>query len=211
MRAILSAFVSIVKIMEENFSPQQSLQLIDSMIKKVRSDIGANRFYFLFWGWLTFLAIITQFFLKVVVNYRHHYLVWLSVIPAVIVTVIHSRRGHQSRYNTYVGDSMKYLWLGIGVSFFVLSLIISNTPGGWLIAYPFFILFYGLGTFVSGMFLKFRPLIIGGIFNWVLACICVLLPYDYQLLIAAAAILTSYIIPGHIIQVNPNQHGRKTT
>jgi hypothetical protein len=189
--------------MEENFSPQQSLQLIDSMIKKVRSDISANRVYFLFWGWLTFLSILIQFFLKVVVNYQHHYLVWLSVIPAAIFTIVYSNRKGPNHYSTYVGDSMKHLWMGIGISFFVLSLIISNTRGGWLIAYPFFILFYGLGTFVSGMFLKFKPLIIGGIFNWVLACICVLLPYDYQLLVAATAILTSYIIPGHIIQSNP--------
>lgn len=179
------------------------------MIKKVRNDIGANRFYFLFWGWLTFFAILTQFFLKVLVQYRHHYLVWLSVIPAVIITLIYANRRHGHSYSTYVGDSMKHLWLGIGVSFFVLSLIISNTKGGWLIAYPFFILFYGLGTFVSGRFLKFRPLVIGGMINWALACVCVFLPYDYQLLIAAAAILTSYIIPGHIIQANANSHGRE--
>jgi hypothetical protein len=190
--------------MEENFSPQQSLQLIDSMIKKVRSDIGANRFYFLFWGWLTFLSLLTQFLLKVVLQYRHHYLVWLTVIPAVIITIIRANRSSQRRYSTYVGDSMKQLWMGIGISFFVLSLIISNTQGGWLIAYPFFILFYGLGTFVSGMFLKFRPLIIGGVFNWVLACICLFLPYDYQLLIDATAILTSYIIPGHILHPHRN-------
>jgi hypothetical protein len=188
--------------MEENFSPQQSLQLIDSMIRKVRSDIGANRFYFLFWGWLTFLAILTQFVLKVVVGYRHHYLVWLAIIPAVIITIVRSGKAQRRDYSTYLGDSMKFLWMGIGISFFVLSIIISYTKGGCLIAYPFFILFYGLGTFVSGMFLKFRPLIIGGVFNWVLACICVFLPYDYQLLIAAVAILTSYIIPGHIIQPN---------
>ena len=189
--------------MEENFSPQQSLQLIDTMIRKVRSDVSANRFYFLFWGWLAFLAILSQFFLKVVLHYRHHYLVWTAIIPAVIFTIFYANRRNRRRtYSTYVGDSMKYLWLGIGVSFFVLSFVISNSNGGWLIAYPFFILFYGLGTFVSGMFLKFKPLIIGGVFNWVLACICVLLPYDYQLLTAAAAILTSYIIPGHLLQFN---------
>lgn len=188
--------------MEENFSPQQSLQLIESMINKAKGDISANRFYFLFWGWLTFLAILLQFFLKVVLHYRHHYLVWLVVIPAVAVTVFYSRRAHHKTYSTYVGDSMKYLWTGIGISFFILSFIISNSAGGWLVAYPFFILFYGLGTFVSGMILKFKPLIIGGVFNWLLACICVVLPYDYQLLIAAAAILTSYIIPGHILQPN---------
>ncbi|HEY0040508.1 MAG TPA: hypothetical protein VGB71_07590 [Flavisolibacter sp.] len=186
--------------MEENFSPQQSLQLIESMIKKVRSDIGANRFYFLLWGWTTFFAILSQFFLKVFIEYQHHYLVWLCVIPVIIITNVRSKKNSREKHSTYVGESMKHLWIGLAFSFFVLSIIISFSPGGWYIAYPFFILFYGLGTFVSGMFLKFRPLIIGGIFNWILACICVLLPYDYQLLVAAAAILTSYIIPGHIIE-----------
>lgn len=189
----------LMNYMEEDFSPQQSLQLIESMIKKVRSDISHNRFYFLFWGWLSFLAILTQFFLKVVLEYKHHYYAWFCIIPAVIITIIRSNKDNRKTYSTYVGDSMKYLWTGIGISFGVLSFIISNSAGGWLISYPYFIMFYGLGTFVSGRFLKFRPLIIGGIFNWVLACICVKLPYDYQMLTAAAAILTSYIIPGHLI------------
>ena len=186
--------------MEDNFSPQQSLQLIESMIKKVRTDISRDRFYFLLWGWTAFGAILMQFVLKVFVKYPYHYLVWLSVIPAIIITNIRSYKQEKESHSTYVGDSMKHLWIGLGISFFILSIIITFSPGGWYIAYPFFILFYGLGTFVSGMFLKFKPLVIGGIFNWLLACICVFLPYDYQLLVAAAAILTSYIIPGHIIQ-----------
>jgi hypothetical protein len=44
----------------------------------------------------------------------------------------------------------------------------------------------------------------------VLACLCVLLPYDYQLLVAATAILTSYIIPGHLIHTNPNLTWKKS-
>lgn len=193
--------------MEENFSPQQSLELIESMIKKVRNNIGDNRFYFLLWGWLTFAAILLQFVLKVVVSYRHHYLVWLAVLPAVLVTILKANKTHRSAPKTYVGESMGYLWMGMGISFFVLTFIISASIG-WLKAWPFFILFYGLGTFVSGMLLKFRPLVIGGISNWVLACVAVLLPYNYQLLIAAAAIMASYIIPGHIIKPTANDHGR---
>lgn len=194
--------------MEENFSPQQSLQLIESMIKKVRNNISENRFYFLLWGWLSFCAILIQFLLKVVIVYPHHYLVWLAVIPAAIITIIRAGKKDRSAPKTYVGENMGYLWMGIGISFFILTFIVSASIG-WMKAWPFFILFYGLGTFVSGMFLKFRPLVIGGIINWVLACVCVLLPYDYQLLIAALAILISYIIPGHIIKPTENSYGRE--
>lgn len=188
--------------MEENFSAQESLQLIQSMIAKARDNLGKNNFYFLLWGWVTFLAIITQFLLKVVFKWEHHYFVWLIVIPTVIVTIIYSsQKSKRSRIKTYIGESMSNLWIGIGISFFVLSFIISNSQQGWFFAYPFFILFYGLGTFVSGRILKFSPLVIGGIINWALAILCVYVDFDYQLLIAAAAILTSYIIPGHLLGI----------
>jgi hypothetical protein len=184
--------------MQENLSPQQSLQLIQSMIDKTRADMSENRFYFLLWGWLVFLSIICQFILKVVVHYQHHYFVWLLTFPAAIITFFYAKRQRRNAVRTYIGDSMSYLWLGVGVSFFILSFIIS-TGIGWLHAWPFMILMYGLGTFISGKILQFLPLVIGGIINWVLACVCVFFPYDYQILFAAAAILCSYIIPGHMI------------
>ena len=187
-------------IMENNFSPQQSLELIQSMINKTKSNLGENRFYFLLWGWLSFIAITGQFVLKVIFEYERHYLVWLLTLPAVIITVIYSSRKHSTpKVRTWVGDSMSYLWTGIGLSFFILSMIITNSNGGWLNAWPLFILFYGLGTFVSGRILQFSPLVIGGIFNWILALVSIFVHFDYQLLIAAAAILTSYIIPGHLL------------
>ena len=142
--------------MEENFSPQQSFQLIESMIRKVRCDISANRFYFLFWGWISFCAILGQFFLKVVIGYQHHYIVWLCVIPAVIITITHSSKDKEANHKTYVGDSMKYLWMGIGISFFVLSFIISRSTGGWYIAYPFFHSFLRTGNICVGHVLKIQ-------------------------------------------------------
>jgi hypothetical protein len=186
--------------MEENFSPQESLQLIQSMVNKAKANLSESRFYFLLWGWVAFLAIIAQFLLKVVFHWEHHYLVWLVVIPAVIITIVYSvKKSNRHRVRTYIGESMSYLWTGIGISFFILSFLITNSESGWYYGYPFFILFYGLGTFVSGRLLKFTPLVVGGIFNWVLAIACVYVAFDYQLLIAAAAILTSYIIPGHLL------------
>jgi hypothetical protein len=185
--------------MEEDFSPQQSLQVIQSMIRKTRNNLSENRFYFLLWGWVTFLCILGQFFLKVVVDYTHHYIVWLATFVTMFITIMHSRKRDRTS-RTYIGDSMSYLWTGVGISFFVLSIIISQLEGSWYNAYPFFILFYGLGTFVSGLMLQFKPLVIGGIINWILAIFCIWVHFDYQLLVAAAAILTSYIIPGHMIK-----------
>jgi hypothetical protein len=189
--------------MQENLSPQESLQLIQSMISKAKSNLEENRFYFLLWGWVTFAAIITQFLLKVVVRYQYHYAVWLITIPTAIATMVYiSRSASKENVRTYVGESMSHLWTGLGISFFVLSFIITNSKGGWVHAWPLFILFYGLGTFVSGRLLQFTPLVIGGIFNWALALAAIYVHFDYQLLLGAAAILTSYIIPGHLLKTH---------
>ena len=196
--------------MEENFSPQQSLQLIQSMIDKTRSNIADNRVYFLFWGWLTFIGIAGQFLLKVVVQYKHHYLIWLITIVGIAFTVIQSRREvKRQKVRTYIDEAMGFLWGGMGAAFFVLSFIINFLPvekSGWMYCYPFFILLYGLGTFVSGKILQFRPLVIGGLFNWLLACAAVFFSFDYQLLFAAAAILSSYIIPGYLLTQKQTIH-----
>ena len=188
--------------MQENFSPQQSLQLIQSMIAKTKSNIGANRYYFLLWGWLIFGAILLQFFLKVVVKYQHHYAVWLVTIVAVALTLMRTRQEGRG-VRTYIGESIGYLWMGMGITFFVLTFIISFSIG-WRHAWPFMILMYGTGTFISGKILQFRPMVIGGITNWVIAAACVFVPYDYQLLLAAAAIAGSYIIPAYKIKKQSN-------
>jgi len=187
--------------MQDNFSPQESLQLIQSMISKTKSNLQENRFYFLLWGWITFAAIVAQFILKVLVQYKYHYAAWLITIPAAIATVIYIFRSTKNEnVKTYIGESMSHLWTGLGISFFVLSFIIMNSKSGWAYAWPLYILFYGLGTFVSGRLLQFTPLVVGGIFNWALALASIYVHFDYQLLIGAAAILTSYIIPGHLLK-----------
>ena len=189
--------------MEEDFSPQQSIQLIQSMISRTKTNISGNRFNFLLWGWYTFIAMISQFILKVIVHYEHHYFVWLGTIPLTIITILHAvKRQRSEPAKTYIGESMKFLWTGIGVCFFILGFVISAAKEGWMYSYPFFIMLYGLGTFVSGRLLNFSPLIIGGIFNWILACVSAFVSFDYQLLCAATAILTSYIIPGHLLKTN---------
>jgi hypothetical protein len=185
---------------EENFSPQESLQLIQSMIAKTRRDMSDNSIYFLLWGWVTFAACAGQFILKNVVHYEKHYLIWLLVIPATILSAyLGMKENKKKEASTYIGDSMKYLWMGMGISYFVLSMILSKM--GWdTNIFPFFILLYGLGTFISGKLLQFTPMVIGGSLAWGLAILSTYFNYDYQMLFGAAAILISYIIPAYMLR-----------
>ncbi|HMK05477.1 MAG TPA: hypothetical protein VK489_14850 [Ferruginibacter sp.] len=185
---------------QENFSPQDSLKLIQNMIQKTRQEMGDNSKHFLLWGWLTFIACTGQFVLKTVFLYPKHYLVWLIIIPGAIFSAyIGMKEERRQKANTYVGEGMKYLWMGMGISFFVLSMILTRM--GWHTnVFPFFILLYGLGTFISGKFLQFKPLVYGGLAAWVLAIASGYFNYDYQILFGAAAILVSYIIPAYMLR-----------
>jgi hypothetical protein len=184
---------------QDSFTAMQSLELIRSMIEKTKDNISGNRFYFLLWGWITFFAVLGQFVLKVIVKYEHHYIVWLLIFVGIALSIGYSIREEKKRkVKTYVEENMSFLWTGMGISFLVLSILFIKI--GWQYCFPFFILMYGLGTFVSGRILKFAPLVIGGIIAWVLAAIAVWVPFDYQMIFAAMALLFSYIIPGHLIK-----------
>ncbi len=177
------------------------------MIDKTKKDLSDDSIYYLVWGWITFIACTGQFVLKHIVEYERHYLVWWLVIAGVIFSVWYGSRDDKSKkVKTYVGDSIKYLWIGMGIAYFVLSMIL--TKYGWdKIVFPFFIMLYGLGTFVSGNIIQFRPLVIGGVVAFALAISSAYVDYDYQMLFAAAAILVSYIIPAYMLrQKNKNAH-----
>ncbi len=193
---------------EENLSPQASLELIQSMIAKTRQGISDNSVHFLIWGWVTFVACIGQFILKNILNYQQHHLIWLLVFPAAIASAYMGVKQNKNRdATTYLGESMRYLWMGMGISYFVLAMILSrlgwNTP-----IFPFFILLYGLGTFISGKLLEFKPLEYGGLIAWVLAIASTFFNYDFQMLFGAAAILVSYIIPSYLLKIKVNKKNR---
>ena len=191
----------------EKFSPQDSLSLIQNMIAKTRQDMGDNSSYFLLWGWITLVACLGEYVLKNVFHYEKHYLVWLLIIPGVIISIyLGIKDKKKQRVNTYIGESMKYLWMGMGISYFVLCMILGRM-GSNANVFPFFMLLYGLGTFVSGQFLQFKPFIWGGVAAWALAITSAYFDYDYQMLFGAAAILVSYIIPAYMLRYkNKSSH-----
>ena len=80
-----------------------------------------------------------------------------------------------------------------------------SATNSWQYAFTYYILLYAIGTFVTGKLIRFRPLVIGGVINFVLASVSVRFSYDYQLLIGSLAILVSYIIPGHLLRMRYQQ------
>ena len=185
---------------DENFTPEESIRLIQNMIEKTRQRFSDRGHYFLLWGWCTFLAFLGQFVLHYFFKSPYHYMVWLIMFVCAFISIHWVRKeDRKKKAMTYVNESMRYLWTGLAITFFVFSLIFVKL--GWWNCYPFFITLYGVGTFISGKILQFKPLVWGGIISWILAAVCVWFRNDIQILFAAVSILVSYIIPGHLLKL----------
>lgn len=192
------------EIQEKDFSPEESLQLIRSMISKTKDAVAVDSFYFLFWGWLVFACCVVEYVLMVYFKYPHHSFVWWSMPVGGIISATYSaRQARIKRSMTYIEEALSYLWIAIGLSFFVL-VFVNVVSEAWKTAFTYYILMYAIGTFVSGKLIRFTPLVIGGILNFILAAVSIKFNFANQLLIGALAILISYIIPGHLLRLRYN-------
>lgn len=184
---------------DRDITPEESLKLITSMIETTKHTISDTSHFYLLWGWAVIIGCLLQFYLKVIANYPHHYYAWfVTVVAAVVHIFFIVRHGKREVVRTFISDANSYLWTSLGMSFIVLAFVFAKF--GWQYSFPIYILLYGIGTYVSGCFLKFRPFIIGGICCYIIAAITPYLQYDFQILITAFAILISYVIPGHLLR-----------
>lgn len=183
----------------KDFSPQESLLLIRSMIESTKSSIGDKSHFFLIWGYATMIGCLLQYFLMVVVQYERHYYAWFVTPLALLLHVIFIIKDkREQRVKTFISEANGYVWVIIGFSYLALGIVFSKI--GWQYCYPFYILLYGIGTYISGSLLKFKPMRFGGAFCLVLVAVAPYLNYGQQMLLSAFAILVSYIIPGHLLR-----------
>lgn len=73
----------------ENFSPKDSLQLIDQMINQAKNRFSENGFLYLLWGWLILFCSIGHFVLLKLKLVAHPEVIWASCWLAVIFQVIY--------------------------------------------------------------------------------------------------------------------------
>jgi hypothetical protein len=184
---------------ENEFSPEQSLRLITSMIETTKTSINDNSIYFLLWGWGILAACAVQYYMKAILNNPYNGLVWL-IIPVLVIAqifLVFKRRSKQ-RVKTFINDASSYLWTAIGFSFFTVFFVFGKI--GFEYCFPIYIIFYAIGTYVSGRLIRFKPLIIGGLICFPLAIITIYLDLNYRIIMLGLAILISYIIPGHLLR-----------
>jgi hypothetical protein len=196
---------------EIRMSEKESMELIASMINKAKGRVNENGTLYLLWGWLILICCLIQFAGLHFFNYANSYFIWFSTWILLIYQIFYIRKKRKgSTVKTYMREVNNYVWL---VFFICMMLVffIEMKLNAYYIFSPLLLVLYGMPTFLSGIILKFKPLIMGAICCWALSVLSVFTPFDYQLLLIALAIISAWIVPGYILKQNfkkRNSYGR---
>ena len=178
---------------------EKQLEFIDEMIATAKGNLADGSIYYLIWGWLVLIAAGINYYLLEYVELNNHWVAWpvLMSLGGVLSIVIGIRSSKKARVVSKIDKMIRYLWLGV----FITLIVILSAIGvvGPKAIYPVLMALYGLGTFVSGSFVNFKPLKIGAVAAWVCSSIAFYVGFSDQLILISVAIIFSYIIPGHLL------------
>lgn len=188
---------------ETSFSHAESLELIESMINKAKNRFNEDGFLYLLWGWVVLLCSVAEFIL-LRIQFEKHYLVWTVTWAAVIYQIFFLRRKRRKeKVRTYTDDIVKYVWITFIIMMFLAAVLIGAIQGAayYKLIDPLFLVLYGMPTFLSGIILRFKPLMWGGIGCWFLSVLCTVIPVEFHLLLVSAAMIIAWIVPGYLLRL----------
>jgi len=183
---------------EKLMTGEESLKVITAMINKTRVNVKQSSFHLLFWGWLIFACSITEFLLYKFTDFANAWYVWFFVIPGVFVSMIYGfTRGRKASVHTYAEGIYVWVWMAFLVASVVLFIVHSSQMES---VSKYILLIAAMPTFISGIILKFKPLIWGGITLWIFALAAHFGGDIISGLAVPAAMITGYLIPGYLLR-----------
>jgi len=182
---------------EPNLDPSESLKLITETISKTKEDLKEHGFCFMLWGWLIAIASISFYMLHHFTDFKYYFLPFpVLVAIGIVVTLLYYRR-RRDLSETYLTYYLKRMWIVLASCFIIV--VLANV---FQHHQPFMytILIGGIGTLVSGIVLRFRPLLVGGVLFLVAYIFSVDVQQQLIPLIQGIAVITGYLIPGYLLK-----------
>jgi len=187
----------------EKMTGEESLRIITEMINKTKINIRQSSFHLLFWGWLIFACSMSDYLLWKFTDFTHPFYVWILVVPGALVSIVYGFiTGRKEKVHTYADRLYMWTWMGFMISAIVLFIVQWQRMD--LVA-PYILMLAGFPTFLSGIILKFKPLVIGGIIFWLIAVIVSFAGPSVAPLGMPVAVITGYLIPGYMLK-NKTDH-----
>lgn len=205
---------------DKNLSGKESLELITQMINKAKNSYHDTGIGAMMWGAVIAVCSLVRLS-EIHFGYRLPFDIYLLTLAAIIPQIVISIKEKKKRkVKSYDDVYMDYLWLGFGISIFLLIHIsnnIFNEWGSWADEYknitgksasfsfyefvnPLFLMLYGMPTFVTGAACKFKPMLFGGLLCWVCCIIAVYTSIKVDLILVALSAIFAWLVPGILME-----------
>ena len=205
---------------EKQLTEKESLDLIAKMISKAKDSYHDTGIGAIMWGALIAVCSLVKLS-EIHFDYRLPFdiflLTFIAVIPQIFITI---REKKERKVKSFDDSYMDYIWLGFGICIFLMIVIINSVFHVWEpvateyrqltghrsafqfseFVSSFFLLLYGLPTFITGAACKFRPMLWGGLFCWICCIISIFTTIKIDLLLTAASAIMAWLIPGILME-----------
>jgi len=201
--------------MDKNvLTPEESFSIINKAISNFKMNYKERAKIFLLWGWVLTLASFSNFIIIRILNINEEYELvagkwefegllslgnWVLFILAgfIIQFFILRKIDKNKKVYSYLDTYLTKLWQVTAISCFVATLLCMKIG----IAPPsIMLLIAGIATTTSGLLIKFRPVVIGGMAFFILSIVTTFVSNEYIALIVGAAIICGYLIPGYLLK-----------
>jgi hypothetical protein len=183
---------------EKVLKPEESLQIIEKMIQRTQKNLHDSSFYFLLWGWIILIGNLGHIIMNRIPTIDKPYLIWLIVIPGIIANFIYGmKQGKKNCVRTHL-DRVNFLnWMSFLVGYAIV--IVFMKQFNYKVT-PLIFILAGNATFLTGIIIKFKPLIWGGIVFWLGVILQFVLPIEYVEFVSPVVIILGYLIPGYLLK-----------
>jgi hypothetical protein len=213
---------------DKQISEQESLQLITEMIQKAKRNFHESGTAAILWGAVVAVCGLVSF-AELQWGFDIGFDIWIVTLAAVLPQIFISiRERKQRKVLTHNEAVLNHVWIAYAISIFALIFYLNIIPdvtdqllaneGAQVLEHdvrtglekPFhyftassgslFLLLYAIPTLITGLAYRFRPMLIGAAFCYVLFAVSLFAPLKWDMLFQGLAAIISWLIPGLLLR-----------
>jgi len=192
---------------KNNLAPEESFDLINKAISNFKVNYKESAKTFLLWGWILTLASFSNFIILKILHSKEAYELmglyslgnWgvFGLIGFIFLFFMVRKINKEKKVYSHLESYIKNLWMVTAASFFIAILLCIKLE---IAPPPIMLLIGGIATTTSGLLIKFKPLIIGGMSFFVFSIATTFVSNEYIALIVGVAVICGYLIPGYLLK-----------
>jgi hypothetical protein len=194
---------------ETTLTPEESLLLITKVIEETKLRFKENGHIIILWGTLIFIVMVSQYILVLLGWYKLFDIAWTCILFPLggIYTYLYAREKYKKNNipRTIIGNIIGTMGWVVSINLATLGFLFKNKFGEALA--PVFLILWALFFILTGISIKFKPIIIGGILLNLMGFATFYINGQYHGLILATGAVIGMIIPGILLNMaNRNEH-----